>query len=111
MAEQDGPMHPDTKPFVHLPIDAVDVVAFDPEGRYDGDRYDRYATFAEARDAALTSIELMLDHGDYDGEDHLAELEEMLGHLESASSFGQLEADPGYREFLVRSGPVRPVAA
>ena len=104
-------MHPDSKPFVHLPIDAVDVVAFDPEGRYDGDRYDRYATFAEARDAALTSIELMLDHGDYDGEDHLAELEAMLGHLESASSFGQLEADPGYREFVVRLGTVRPVAA
>ena len=104
-------MNPDSKPFVHLPIDAVDVVTFDPEGRYDGDRYDRYTTFVEARDAALTSIELMLDHGDYDGEDHLAELEAMLGHLESASSFGQLEADPGYREFLVRSGPVRPVAA
>ena len=42
-------MHPDSKPFVHLPIDAVDVVAFDPEGRYDGDRYDRYATFDEAQ--------------------------------------------------------------
>jgi hypothetical protein len=104
-------MHPDTKPFVHLSIDAVDVVAFDPEGRYDGDRYDRYTTFAEARDAALTSIELMLDHGDYDGEDHLAELEEMLGHLESAESFGQMEADPGYREFVVRLGTVRPIAA
>jgi hypothetical protein len=101
-------MHPDSKPFVHLPIDAVDVVAYDPEGRYDGDRY---ATFAEARDAALTSIEIMLDHGDYDGEDHLAELEEMLGLLESASSFGQLEADPGYREFVERLGMVRPVAA
>ena len=53
----------------------------------------------------------MLDHGDYDGEDHLAELEAMLGHLESASSFGQLEADPGYREFVARLGTVRPVAA
>ena len=89
----------------------MDVVAFDPEGRYDGDRYDRYATFAEAPDAALTSIELMLEHGDYDGADHLAELEEMLGHLESASSSGQLEADPGYREFVERLGTVRPVAA
>ena len=104
-------MDRNSKPFVHLPVDAVDVVAFDPEGRYDGDRYDRYATFAEARDAALTSIELMLDHGDYDGEDHLAELEMMLGHLESASSFGQLQADPGYREFVARLGTVRPVAA
>src|ERR687893_2917929 len=104
-------MDRDLKPFVHLPIDAVDVVAFAPEGRYDGDRYDRYTTFAEARDAALTSIELMLDHGDYDGEDHLAELEQMLGFLESASSFGQLEANPGYREFVGRLGTVRPVAA
>ena len=95
-------MHTDSKPFVHLPIDAVDLVVFDPEGHYDGDRHDRYATFAEARDAAMTSIELMLDHGDYDGEDHLAELEEMLGHLASSSSFGQLEADPGYREFSER---------
>ena len=104
-------MHPDSKPFVHLPIDAVDVVAFDPEGRYDGDRYDRYATFVEARDAALTSIELMLDHGDYDGEDHLAELEEMLGLLESASTFEPLQANPAYREFVVRLGTARPVAA
>src|SRR3954463_8482076 len=104
-------MDRDSKPFVHLPIDAVDTVAFDPEGSYDGDRFDRYATFAEARDAALTSIELMLDHGDYDGEDHLAELEDMLGLLDSASSFGQLEADPGYREFVERLGTVRPVAA
>jgi hypothetical protein len=104
-------MHPDTKTFVHLPIDAVDVVVFDPECRYDGDRHDRYATFEEARDAALTSIELMLDHGDYDGEDHLAELEAMLGHLESASSFEQLEADSGYREFVERLGTARPVAA
>jgi hypothetical protein len=104
-------MDRDSKPFVHLPIDAVDTVVFDPEGLYDGDRYDRYATFDEARDAALTCIELMLDHGDYDGEDHLAELEVMLGHLESASSFDQLEADPGYREFVERVGRVRPVAA
>src|SRR3954463_7766447 len=104
-------MDRDSKPFVHLPIDAVDVVVFDPEGHLDGDCYDRYATFTEARDAALTSIELMLDHGDYDGEDHLAELEAMLGHLESASSFGQLEADPGYRVFVERSGTIRTVAA
>jgi len=104
-------MHPGSKPFVHLSINAVDVVAFDPEGRLDGDRYDRYATFTEARDAALTSIELMLDHGDYDGEDHLAELDAMLGHLESVSSFEQLEADPGYREFVERLGEFHSVAA
>jgi hypothetical protein len=35
----------------------------------------------------------------------------MLVHLESASSFGQLEADPGYREFVERLGTTRPVAA
>ena len=41
------------KPYVHLTIDAVDAVVFDPEGRLDPERYDHYPTFTEARDAAL----------------------------------------------------------
>ena len=62
------------KPFVHLPIDAVDTVVYDPEGKYDPECFDHYATFIEARDAALSSVELLLDEGDYDGEDHREEL-------------------------------------
>ena len=42
-----------SKPFVHLTIDAVDTVILDPEGRFDPELYDHYATFTEARDAAL----------------------------------------------------------
>ena len=40
------------KPFVHLSVDAVDTVIFDPEGYFEAELYDRYASFNEARDAA-----------------------------------------------------------
>src|SRR5262245_8069419 len=100
-----------SKPYVHLPVDAVDTVVFDAEGHFDGERYDRYATFAEARDAALSSIEIMLDEADYDGDDHREELEQMLGHLESASSIEELESQASYRRLLDRLAPARTVAA
>lgn len=100
-----------SKPYVHLTIDAVDVVAFDAEGHLDGDRYDRYATFAEARDAALSSIEIMLDEEDYDGDDHREELEQMLGYLEASESFDDLESQASYRRFLARLAPARTAAA
>src|SRR6185437_11946840 len=100
-----------SKTFVHLPIDAVDTVVFDPEGHFDGERYDRYASFAEARDAALSSIEIMLDEEDYDGEDHREELEQMLGHLESSSSFDDLEPQAAYRRLVDRLFLARIAAA
>lgn len=100
-----------TKPYVHLTIDAVDVVVFDAEGAFDGERFDRYATFVEARDAALSSIEIMLDEEDYDGEDHREELEQMLGFLESSSSYDELESQASYRRMLDRLAPARTVAA
>jgi hypothetical protein len=99
------------KLFVHLPIDAVDTVVLDPEGRFDAERYDRYDSFTQARDAALSSIEIMLDEEDYDGEDHRVELEQMLALLESSSSFEELEHQAGYRRLLDRLDPARPVAA
>jgi hypothetical protein len=99
------------KPFVHLPIDAVDSVVFDPEGRFEAELYDRYASFTEARDAALSSIEIMLDKADYDGEDHRDELERMLGLLNSSSSYEELERHPGYQQILERPDPVRSFAA
>lgn len=104
-------MHFSTKPFVHLPIDAVDTVVFDPEGHFDAERYDRYETFTQARDAALSSIEIMLDEEDYDGPDHREELEQMLEVLESASSYEDLERDSAHRWLLDRLGSVQPVAA
>ncbi len=104
-------MHLLTKPFVHLPIDAVDTVVFDPEGRFDAERYDRYETFTQARDAALSSIEIMLDEEDYDGQDHREELERMLGLLESASSYEDLEHHSAHQRFLDRLASVQPVAA
>jgi hypothetical protein len=100
-----------SKPYVHLPIDAVDAVIFDAEGRFDGDRYDRYATFTEARDAALSSIEIMLDEEDYDGEDHREELEQMLGSLASSSTIEELESQAAYRRLVDRLDPARSVAA
>ncbi|WP_406695884.1 hypothetical protein V5E97_33300 [Singulisphaera sp. Ch08] len=99
------------KQYVHITIDAVDTVDFDPEGRYDADRYDRYATFDEARDAALTSIELMLDEKDYDGDDHRHELEMMLPLLESSNSFDQLKRHAEYRQLLKRLEPAASFAA
>jgi len=104
-------MEPTVKPYVHHTINAVDAVAFDPDGRFDADRHDRYATFDQARDAALSSIELMLDEGDYDGEDHKEELERMLGLLEAATSFECLEAHPEYQGFLGLLDPTPSLAA
>ena len=69
-------MNQSSKPYVHLPIDAVDTVVVDLEGRFETDQYDRYSSFAEACDAARSSIEIMLDEGDYDGDDHRDELVE-----------------------------------
>lgn len=99
------------KPFVQVVIDGVDSVIHDPEGHYDADRYDRYSTFEQARDAALSCIEDVLDEGDYDGEGHKAELLAMLGRLEASSSFEDLESQPGYCRILERLEPVHPVAA
>jgi hypothetical protein len=100
-----------TKSFVHLPIDAVDSVVFDPEGRFEAEHYDRYASFSEARDAALSSIEIMLDEADYDGEDHREELEQMLGLLNSSSSYDELDRQPEFQRVLERLDPVRSFAA
>ena len=100
-----------SKPYVHLTIDAVDTVIFDPEGRFDPERYDHYATFTEARDAALSSVELILDEGDYDGDDHREELQRMLAILESADTFESLTAQAGYQWFIDRLEPARPNAA
>jgi hypothetical protein len=99
------------KPYVHLPIDAVDAVIFDAEGRYDSERYDRYATFTAARDAALSSIEIMLDEGDYDDEEHREELERMLGPLETSETFEQLEGHSAYRRLVARLDLERSAAA
>ena len=97
--------------FVHLPIDAVDAVVYDPEGRYDPEHHDRYATYTEARDAALSSIELFLDAADYDGDDHREELERMLALLERAETFEDLDRQPDYHGFLARLSPAQPAAA
>jgi hypothetical protein len=99
------------KPYVHLPIDAVDTVILDAEGQFDSERYDRYATFTEARDAALSSIEIMLDEKDYDGDDHREELERMLEPLESSATFEELESHAAYRRLIARLDPARSVAA
>lgn len=101
--------HP--KPFVHYTLNAVDTVRFDPEGRFDPEHYDRYPTFESARDAALSSVELMLDAADYDGEDHREELERMGVLLESSATIHELERHPGYRWFLDRLESARTAAA
>lgn len=99
------------KPFVQLAIEQVDTVIHDPEGRYDAESFDRYETFEAARDAALTSIEVMFDEADYDGEDHLDELTTMHRLLESASTFDDLEAEESYAWFLSRLAPVLTAAS
>ena len=99
------------KPFVHIAIDAVDAVLFDPEGRYDPEVHDRYGTFDTARDAALTSVEVMLDEQDYDDEVHRVELEKMRELLEQSRSFDDLIRQPGYQWFLHRLIRDRTVAA
>src|SRR3954468_85989 len=99
---------PDTnKPFVQLSIDAVDALVFDPEGRYDPESFDRYETFVMARDAALTSIEVMLDEGDYDDEAHREELEQMRSMLETSESYEELMQLAAYRRFLRKLSKAR----
>lgn len=93
------------RPFVHVTIDAVDAVVFDADRRYDAEVHDHYATFIEARDAALSCVEELLDEGDYDGDDHRSELDRMLALLERAETFGDLVAQPDYRWFLDRIEP------
>ncbi len=78
------------KPYVQVVIDSVDTVIHDAEGVYDADRYDRYATFEQARDAAMSCIEDVLEEGDYDGEGHKAGLESMLGLLEEGATIEDL---------------------
>jgi hypothetical protein len=99
------------KPYVHVGIDAVDAVVCDVEGYYDPEVHDRYESFDTARDAALTSIEAMLDERDYDGEDHREELERMRVMLEAARSYGELEALSGYQWFLRKLPRSRTFAA
>lgn len=99
------------RPYVQVAIDDVDTVVFDREGLYDAEQYDCYSTFDQARDAALSCIEDVLDEGDYDGEPHKAELEAMHTLLEAARSFEDLDAQVEYRRFLERLAPARPFAA
>jgi hypothetical protein len=96
---------PAEKPYVHLAINAVDTVVYDPEGLFDSDRSDRFATFTEARDAALSCIEVMLHEGDYDDEEHRDELELMLGMLETATTFEEIEDSPAYQNFYRQLEP------
>ena len=100
-----------SKPYVHLPIDAVDTVVLDLEERFGPDEHDRYASFAEARDAARSSIEIMLDECDYDGEDHRQELVSMLGLLEMSSTFEEMSLSPEYQHVLDKLDPVKSLAA
>jgi hypothetical protein len=100
-----------SKPYVHLAIDAVDTVAFDPEGHFDAELFDHYATYTEARDAALSSIEIMLDEEDYDGDDHREELERMLGLLETSSDYDELKRQATHRRLLDRLELARSAAA
>jgi hypothetical protein len=102
---------PTDKPFVQLTIDAVAAVAFDPDGHLDPEQFDRYADFAQARDAALCCIEATLDEADYDDLQHKAELETMLVLLETALDFADLDGNPAYRRFLKRLEPARSAAA
>jgi hypothetical protein len=99
------------KPFVHVPIDAVDSVVFDPEGRFDAEVYDRYPSFDEARDAAMSSIEIMLDEADYDGDDHRAELEQMLHLLDGSSTYEDLTGQRDYQRVIERIDPLIACAA
>jgi hypothetical protein len=93
-------MNDEDKPYVHLAINAVDTVIYDPEGLVQDERSDRFSDFATARDAALSCVELMLHEEDYDDEEHRRELEVMLGLLECAASFEELLCRPEYRTFV-----------
>ena len=109
--EPESFMNQSSKPYVHLPIDAVDTVVVDLEGRFETDQYDRYSSFAEACDAARSSIEIMLDEGDYDGDDHRDELVSMLDLLEMCSSFEDLAIRPVYQRILEKLDVVTARAA
>jgi hypothetical protein len=98
------------RPFVQIAINAVDVVLLDSEGRFDPDHFDRYESFVAARDAALTSVEVMLDEGDYDDEEHRLDLEEVREMLESAETFDDLDRQPAYQRFLQSLTPARSAA-
>ena len=98
------------RPFAHIAIDSVDTVAYDPAGNYDPERYDHYGSFVEARDAALSCVELLLHEGDFDGEDHREELERMESLLQNASTIEELEGQADYHWFLGRLVEVRPAA-
>ena len=111
LKECDRLMHFLGKPYVHVPIDAVDTVIFDPEGLFDPEQFDHYETFEAARDAALSSIEVMLDEEDYDGEDHCEELERMHDLLEASSSFEELEQQPFHRWLCEQLDLARTAAA
>jgi hypothetical protein len=104
-------MHFLSKPYVHLPVDAVDTVVFDPDGRFDPEQFDHYKTYESARDAALSSIEVMLDEEDYDGDDHREELERMHELLEASVTFEELEQQPLHRWICQRLDSARTVAA
>jgi hypothetical protein len=54
------------------------------------------------RAKVISSIELMLDEADYDGEDHKEELEQMLSLLEAARTFDDLQGQAEYRRLLER---------
>jgi hypothetical protein len=99
------------KPFVQLAVDEVDTIIHDPDGLYDPEHYDRYETFVAARDAALTSIEVMLDEADYDGDDHREELEKMHELLEQADGLADLQARGDYLAYLERLVTARTIAA
>jgi hypothetical protein len=99
------------KPYVQVVVDDVDTVVYDPEGHYDADLYDRYASFEQARDAALSCIEDVLEEGDYEGDNHKAGLTTMLGLLEAAQTLEDLADQPEYRQLLKRLTSARPVAA
>jgi hypothetical protein len=99
-----------SKPYLQLSINAVDTVVFDPDGLHDSDRSDRYETFSEARDAALSCVEVMLDEEEYDDDQHRDELERMRGILETADSFDELQSRPDYLWFLNRLVPAQQAA-
>lgn len=103
-------MNPVLKPYLHLSVNAVDTVVFDPEGLYDNDRSDRYETFSEARDAALSCVEVILDEEEYDDDQHRDELERMRGLLDNSESFDELRTRPEYAWFLKRLTPANQAA-
>ena len=98
------------KPFLQLSINAVDTVVYDPDGLHDSDRSDRYETYSEARDAALSCVEVMLDEEEYDDDQHRDELEQMRVLLEAADTYDELRSSPDYLSFLNRLASARQAA-